>query len=168
MTPPAVDEVICDILGGCHRAGLPGGAHACRECGVLVHNLYLQEISGIDDALPVLCGLSGCVKDMAEEEKERTLQAYRDRNASSSDGDTGGGGAREISAGSNCREPTHSSAPMSAICDHGNLRHFNCDKLPCMDGCADYCGDGVVLGSGDGRGGGHGKEGVLVRVCSLS
>lgn len=57
MSDSRNDPITCDIIDGCHRPGLEGGAHKCRECGKMVHNLCLQEVSGVQDEMPFLCGL---------------------------------------------------------------------------------------------------------------
>jgi len=141
----------CCIIGGCHNPGLAGGAHSCRVCGGLLHNLCLQEVSGADDQIPFLCGVQDCMDKMNAEDREGVLIAYTSRkeaeaNASTSEESDNGcdDGDRATkfssdgcSAGTGCLDPT--STTMASLCVHLNPRHFDCEKLPCV-GCVD---DGV-------------------------
>lgn len=141
-------DVGCCIIGGCHRPGLAGGAHKCGVCGALVHNLCLQEVSGIQDKMDCLCGVKDCMNNMTAVEQQGVTQAYTARkqavsNAQSSedseDGSDGGSSPRTskypnfpCSAGPACLDKT--STTFASLCQHQNPRHFECEQLPCV-GC---------------------------------
>lgn len=92
---------------------------------------------------------------MTEEDKLGVLQAYSDRKANDGAGSwaEGAGGTATskkhksygCSAGSACEQPP--GATLATPCDHQIPYHFECQDLPCKDGC------------------GAGLEGMLVWVC---
>lgn len=159
-------EVGCSIIGVCFDPQIKGGCHKCRGCQAPVHNLCLQEVSGVEDKMPFYCGVRDCMENMGQEAREDVLRVYSERKEkeaedagdsesfedSNSDGDEAEVTAStkcksfRCGAGSACMEPVNTA--ISSLCKHGKPRHFECDQLPCKDGCGDVAETG---GSDDGE-----------------